>query len=180
MAVRAAAPGSAALSDVGLDGRGQDQRREGLHVFVPIADGVALEDAAALTRAIAARAEQIDPDIATTAFMKEDRGGQGVRRLHARRRSHRGRRVQPAGADRAYRCRSPSRGRARQRHAPRTSRFTQRCDSSAIAIPWIEHMPAPQELSADLVDEGHAIPVARVQAMHEGKRRARARRTAEG
>ena len=27
-----------------------------------------------------------------------------------------------------------------------------------------------------LVEEGHEIPVARVQAMHEGKRRARARR----
>ena len=37
-------------------------------------------------------------------------------------------------------------------------------------------MPAPQRLSADLIAEGHAIPVARVQAMHEGKRRARARR----
>jgi hypothetical protein len=37
-------------------------------------------------------------------------------------------------------------------------------------------MPAPQQLDADLVAEGHAIPVARVQAMHEGKRRARARR----
>ena len=37
-------------------------------------------------------------------------------------------------------------------------------------------MPAPQPLDADLVEEGHAIPVARVQAMHEGKRRARARR----
>jgi hypothetical protein len=38
-------------------------------------------------------------------------------------------------------------------------------------------MPEPQPLPADLVAEGHAIPVARVQAMHEGKRRARARRT---
>jgi hypothetical protein len=37
-------------------------------------------------------------------------------------------------------------------------------------------MPAPQVLPADLVAEGRAIPVARVQAMHEGKRRARARR----
>ncbi len=46
--------------------------------------------------------------------------------------------------------------------------------------PWVEHMPVPQELSADLVAEGHAIPVARVQAMHEGKRRARARRTDRG
>jgi hypothetical protein len=37
-------------------------------------------------------------------------------------------------------------------------------------------MPRPQRLRADLIDEGHAIPVARVQAMHEGKRRARAAR----
>jgi bifunctional non-homologous end joining protein LigD len=39
-------------------------------------------------------------------------------------------------------------------------------------------MPAPQQLSPGLIEEGHAIPVARVQAMHEGKRRARARRDA--
>lgn len=32
------------------------------------------------------------------------------------------------------------------------------------------------QLGADLVEEGRALPVARVQAMHEGKRRARARR----
>jgi hypothetical protein len=37
-------------------------------------------------------------------------------------------------------------------------------------------MPEPQRLDPDLVAEGHAIPIARVQAMHEGKRRARARR----
>ena len=35
-------------------------------------------------------------------------------------------------------------------------------------------MPAPQALPADLVEEGHTIPVARVVAMHEGKRRKRA------
>ena len=45
--------------------------------------------------------------------------------------------------------------------------------------PWAAHMPAPQSVPADLIDEGHAIPIARVQAMHEGKRRARARRTPE-
>jgi bifunctional non-homologous end joining protein LigD len=43
--------------------------------------------------------------------------------------------------------------------------------------PWAERMPAPQRLSAALLEEGHAIPIARVQAMHEGKRRARARKT---
>ena len=37
-------------------------------------------------------------------------------------------------------------------------------------------MPGPQRLDAALIEEGHAIPIARVQAMHEGKRRARARR----
>jgi len=37
-------------------------------------------------------------------------------------------------------------------------------------------MPAPQRLPADLIEQGHTIPVARVAAMHEGKRRAKARR----
>jgi bifunctional non-homologous end joining protein LigD len=44
------------------------------------------------------------------------------------------------------------------------------------ADPWIEHMPEGQRLNADLIAEGHTIPIARVQAMHEGKRRARAAR----
>jgi bifunctional non-homologous end joining protein LigD len=42
--------------------------------------------------------------------------------------------------------------------------------------PWAERMPQPQQLGSDLIEEGRAIPVARVRAMHEGKRRARARR----
>jgi len=49
----------------------------------------------------------------------------------------------------------------------------------AGANPWADQMPAPQRLSPDLIAEGHTIPVARVQAMHEGKRRARARRGSE-
>jgi bifunctional non-homologous end joining protein LigD len=46
----------------------------------------------------------------------------------------------------------------------------------AGADPWRDRMPPAQQLNADLVAEGHTIPVARVQAMHEGKRRARSRR----
>jgi bifunctional non-homologous end joining protein LigD len=34
-------------------------------------------------------------------------------------------------------------------------------------------MPEPQQLSVDVVEEGRAVPVASVQAMHEGKRRVR-------
>jgi hypothetical protein len=41
---------------------------------------------------------------------------------------------------------------------------------------WTESMPAPQRLPKDLIAQGREIPVARVAAMHEGKRRARARR----
>jgi DNA primase len=40
--------------------------------------------------------------------------------------------------------------------------------------PWRDLMPPPQRLDAGLVAEGRTIPVARVQAMHEGKRRKRA------
>ena len=40
--------------------------------------------------------------------------------------------------------------------------------------PWLSGLPE-QELSRELIAEGHTIPIARVQAMHEGKRRARAR-----
>ncbi len=46
--------------------------------------------------------------------------------------------------------------------------------------PWAAAMPVPQVLDPGLVAEGHTIPVARVQAMHEGKRRAKARREAAG
>jgi DNA primase len=42
--------------------------------------------------------------------------------------------------------------------------------------PWAEQMPDPQPLSAELIEEGSEIPVGRVAAMHEGKRRKRARR----
>jgi hypothetical protein len=39
--------------------------------------------------------------------------------------------------------------------------------------PWRVGMPPPQRLPADLIAQGHTIPVARVVAMHEGKRRKR-------
>src|SRR6266542_2613561 len=56
--------------------------------------------------------------------------------------------------------------------------FTVRTAAGLIAAgdPWADRMPEPQQISAELIEEGRAIPVARVQAMHEGKRRARARR----
>ncbi len=49
--------------------------RAGLHVFVPDRRSRTGDDVAAATRALAARAEALDPAIATTAFIVEDRAG---------------------------------------------------------------------------------------------------------
>ena len=75
VAVAAAQLVRAALAEVGLAGAVKTSGAKGLHVFVPIAREVAIDDAAAATRAVAARAAALDPDVATTAFIKEDRGG---------------------------------------------------------------------------------------------------------
>src|ERR1700754_3650850 len=64
-----------ALADSGLEGAVKTSGAKGVHVFVPLDGHVGVEDAAAATRALAARAERIDPDVATTAYIKEDRGG---------------------------------------------------------------------------------------------------------
>ncbi len=62
-----------ALADAGLQGGVKTCGAKGVHVFVPIDDTVSAEEAALATRAIAARAARLDPAVATTAFMKEDR-----------------------------------------------------------------------------------------------------------
>ncbi|MEY2431641.1 MAG: bifunctional non-ous end joining protein LigD, partial [Acidimicrobiaceae bacterium] len=74
-AVRAAHLVRQVLADSGLEGAVKTSGAKGVHVFVPIDDRHSLEDTAAATRAIAKRAAALAPDIATTAFMKEDRGG---------------------------------------------------------------------------------------------------------
>jgi bifunctional non-homologous end joining protein LigD len=62
--------------------------------------------------------------------------------------------------------------------AVRPADFTIRTAAALVADrdPWAEQLPEPQRLPDDLVAEGHTIPIARVQAMHAGKRRARAKR----
>ncbi len=74
LAARAAQLVRQALTDAGLVGAVKTSGAKGLHVFVPI-EGQATVDVAAATRAIAARAERLDPTLATTAFMREDREG---------------------------------------------------------------------------------------------------------
>ena len=72
--VRAAMLIRRVLDDLGLVGAVKTSGSKGVHVFVPITP-VPVVDSAAATRALAARAEVLDPEIATTAFIRADRAG---------------------------------------------------------------------------------------------------------
>ena len=175
LAVRAAYLIRQVLADAGLAGAVKTSGAKGLHVFVPVEAGAGAEDLAAATRALAARAERLDPALATTAFIREDREGKVF--LDATRAG--GATVVAAFSPRirpGVPVSFPVAWEDLDRVAP--ADFTIRTARQLIdgANPWADQMPAPQRIGPDLIAEGHAIPIARVQAMHEGKRRARARR----
>jgi DNA ligase D len=164
-----------ALADVGLEGAVKTSGAKGVHVFVPIDNRPPPEDSAAATRAIAGRAERLDPEIATTAFMKEDRGGKvfvdSTRVGGATVISAYSPRVRP-GVPVSF----PVSWNELDDIAPADFTVHTALERLGDGDPWAAQMPRPQRLPADLIEEGHAIPVGRVQAMHEGKRRSRARR----
>jgi bifunctional non-homologous end joining protein LigD len=139
----------------------------------------AAEAAAAATRAIAARAERLDPALATTAFIREDRGGKvfldSTRAGGATVAAAYSPRIRP-GAPVSF----PVSWADLDRVAPADFTVHTAIRLLGDGDPWASQLPAPQRLSSDLIEEGRAIPIARVQAMHEGKRRARARRDAAG
>jgi len=176
MAVRAAHAVRRALADVDLEGAVKTSGAKGVHVFVPIDDQASMEDSAAATRAIAARAERLDPDIATTAFIKEDRAGKvfvdSTRVGGATVIAAYSPRIRP-GVPVSF----PVDWDDLDEVTP--ADFTLHTAPALLGDrnPWTDQMPGPQSLTFDLIEEGRAIPVARVQAMHEGKRRARARRS---
>ena len=164
-----------ALADSGLAGAVKTSGAKGLHVFVPLA-ATGIEDVAAATRALAARAERLDPEIATTAFIREDRGD----RVFVDSTRAGGATVVAAYSPRArpgLPVSFPVGWDDLERISPRD--FTVHTAPALLADrdPWQQDMPDPQRLPDDLVAEGHTIPIARVQAMHEGKRRKRAQRS---
>jgi bifunctional non-homologous end joining protein LigD len=168
-----------ALADVGLEGAVKTSGAKGIHVFVPINDEAPMDDSAAATRAIAIRTEQLDPEIATTAFMKEDRGGKvfvdSTRVGGATVVSAYSPRVRP-GVPVSF----PIAWDDLDDVKPADFTIHTALDALRDRDPWAEHLPEPQSLSADLIAEGHEVPVARVAAMHEGKRRKRAKAAEEG
>jgi len=160
-----------ALSGAGLAGAVKTSGSKGVHIYVPV--DASAEDAAAATRALAARAEQLDPDLATTAFIKADRGGKvfidSTRAGGATVVAAYSPRVRP-GVTVSF----PVGWDSLDGVSP--ADFTIKTAPGLLgdADPWMHALPDRQQLPADLLAQGHAIPIARVQAMHEGKRRKRA------
>jgi bifunctional non-homologous end joining protein LigD len=173
MAVAAALLVRQALAGCGLTGGVKTSGAKGVHVFVPLAGDQDVADVAAATRALAARAARLDPAVATTEFVREERGGKVF--VDSTR----------AGGATVVAAYSP---RARpgvpvsfpvtweELERVRPSDFTVRTAVGRLPSvdPWTEATSSPQRLPTDLVAEGHEIPIARVVAMHEGKRRKRA------
>jgi DNA ligase D-like protein (predicted polymerase) len=168
-----------ALSDCGLEGAVKTSGSRGVHIFVPLdndaADAAPVEDVAAATRALAARAEALDPGLATTAFIVEDRAGKvfvdATRAGGATVAAVYSPRLRP-GSPVSF----PLTWSDLDRVVPADFTVHTAIDALAGGDPWVQTMPDPQRLPDELIDHGRTIPVARVAAMHEGKRRARARR----
>lgn len=175
MTVRVAHAVRQALTDANLAAAVKTSGSKGLHIFVPIELEATMEDAAAATRAIAERAARLDPEAATTAFVRAERGGKvfvdSTRVGGATVIAAYSPRVRP-GAPVSF----PVAWEDLDDIAPANFTIHTALDLLGTRDPWREHMPKPQHLPEELVAEGHAVPVARVQAMHEGKRRARAAR----
>lgn len=168
-----------ALANSGLAGAVKTSGAKGVHVFVPIDDSAAVDDVAAATRALAARAEALDSTVATTAFIVEDRKGKvfvdSTRAGGATVVAAYSPRLRP-GTPVSF----PVDWSDLDRISPGDFTVHTAIDILAGRDPWAETMPAPQRLPNDLIEHGRTIPVARVAAMHEGKRRARARRAGDG
>jgi bifunctional non-homologous end joining protein LigD len=174
-AVRAARVVRQVLIDEGLDAVIKTSGAKGLHIFVPIDSSVTIDAAAAATRAIAARAERLDPGTITTAFVKDDRAGKvfvdSTRVGGATVVAAYSPRVRP-GAPVSF----PLDWGELDDVSPADFTVLTAVGLLGDDDRWATRMPPPQRLRSELVAEGRSIPVARVQAMHEGKRRARGSR----
>lgn len=160
------------LDELGLAAAVKSSGAKGVHVVVPIT-GATSEDASCATRAIAARTELLDPGALTTAFLKDDRGGRVF--LDATRGglstvvSVYSPRLRP-GAPVSF----PLGWDDLDGFDPRSVTVENAVEVLGDRDPWAAMLPDPQPLPAELVEHGRTIPIPRVAAMHEGKRRRRA------
>lgn len=163
-----------ALAHAGLAGALKTSGSKGLHIFVPLVDGTEPDDAAAATRALGVRSAALDPAIATTAYIREDREGKvfvdSTRSGGATVVAAYSPRVRPG-----FPVSFPLAWDDVEQGRPSDFTVSNALELLGDRDPWRDHLPAPQALPPDLLEEGHAIPIARVQAMHERKRRKRER-----
>ena len=164
-----------ALDEVGMAGAVKTSGSKGVHVIIPVAGGTPLDEVAAATRALAARAERLDPELATTEFVKDRREGKvfldSTRAGGATVVAAYSPRIRP-GVPVSF----PVPWDELDGIDPRAFTVLTAVEALRGRPDWASLLPEPQRLDAGLVEEGRGIPIARVQAMHEGKRRARARR----
>jgi bifunctional non-homologous end joining protein LigD len=164
-----------ALDEAGMAGAVKTSGSKGLHVIIPVAAGTPAEEVAAATRALAARAERLDPALATTEFVKDRREGKvfldSTRAGGATVVAAYSPRVRP-GVPVSF----PLEWSRIDGIDPRDFTVATAVEALRGRPDWASLLPQPQRLDTGLVEEGRTIPIARVQAMHEGKRRARARR----
>ena len=165
------------LTQVGMAAVAKTSGAKGVHVVVPLAPDAGAADVAAATRAVAVRAERLDPHLTTTAFVVEERSGKVF--LDSTR----------SGGATVVAAWSPRAGPGVPVSFPvawddlddvAPADFTIGSVPALVGDrdPWVDLMPEPQVLDAGLVAEGHTVPVARVAALHEGKRRKRAQQAA--
>lgn len=169
----------AVLADAGMSGLVKSSGAKGVHVVVPLLPDQGASEVAAATRAVAVRAERLDPQLATTAFVVDQRAGKVF--LDATRSG--GATVVAAYSPRIRPGVPVSWPMPWEELAGASpGDYTVRTVPELLSVgdPWTALMPPPQRLDPGLVEEGRSIPVARVAAMHEGKRRARERRAAGG
>ena len=166
-----------ALDDVGLAGAVKTSGAKGVHVFVPI-------DAPTSRWRTPPPRPGPSPGAPSSSIRRSPRPRSSrttaTARCSSTRRAPAAPRSSPPtarGPGRACRCRSPSPGTISTTSRRPTSRSSTAAEQLGRPRPVGRGDARPRSaLPADLIAEGHEIPVARVAAMHEGKRRARARR----
>ena len=158
-----------ALAETGLAGAVKTSGSKGVHIFVPVT-GATSEEVALATRALAVRAEALDPALATTAFIKADREDKVF--LDSTR----------AGGGSVAAAYSPRLRAGTTVSFPvdwsdladvTPADFTLKTAPALLgnSDPWTTLMPEPQRLPPELVVQGRTIPAPRAQALHEDIRR---------
>src|SRR2546423_7417324 len=170
LAVQAARLVREVLAEVGLTGVVKTSGAKGVHVFVPVE--ATTEEVAAATRAVAARAERLDPALATTEYVREDRGGKvfldSTRAGSATVVAAYSPRVRP-GAPVSF----PVGWDDLDRVTPRDFTVHTALRLLGDADPWTGGMAAPLPVPAGLVEEGPTIPIAPGPGQDAAKRRRR-------